>query len=828
MSPLRPFASIVFRSVVLALFMVALRVASAQETPPAETPAAEPPPEAVEQLPKLQDLPIPSAEELLVGKPRDWIVLPNDFVLIVEPVAPRPDTVAKLEQEYNTLLRQKPGKKDEELEELNRQLEELKYLLVTLPDDKEVPEYRLPLKQVRQVLYHEDLILKRVDLLIAEQNIDVALELQILLERTYAQWPGIAERRNLLIMADARKQMESGQAESALVLLEGLFLRNNAQPGLIDLVQQAVAELVDEAWQRRDVGRVQHFLGRLKKVAPQGTEAKRITDLLSSDATRLLGEADQAAAARDYGLAALKAEDAARTWPELSDLKVRHRQHLARHPKLHVAVTRLAGELTSYPFLPRAELRAREIEQCTLFEPDRMKGGSTFYRTRFFHEWEPFDLGRQVQFTLKTNRQPWEMQGKLAANECAAMLLRRIDPDDPAFDERMATCLESVRVNSPYVLTVTFSRVPSRIEPLLALVTTGLNDAKGAAPAADPEAAIEDGAGGFVVAEQDASRLIYRRRRPEPDGLPRYRTAEIVEQRYDSYDRAYQALLRGEVSMVADLPDWFVREIQQDDRASKEFFVQQSSVPMTQFLQANPRSKVMRNRELRRALSYAIQRDKILADFVLRDVKMSHGRVTDIPFPSSSDIASGRYPRFEYDFTAAIAMALAAANQLGGGTELPILKMACPPEPVERIACGELIKAWKRVGIVVEMVPDNDESGEWDLAYRSMQLTEPILELWPLLTAQDRARMSDLDSLPAWLQHDLVELDRITDFARAGDFTREILRKVMMDVNFIPLWEIDKFLILRKTIHDFPTAPLATYAQVDRWMIDPWYTTQLP
>jgi len=830
-----PFvAAMVLIAVVLCSLRGGADAFAQQEAPKDEAPAAP----TSEQLPKLAEMKVPTPEELFTKPPRDWVVLTDESVLVVEPVAPRPDTIAHLERQYNDLLRQKPSKKKDELEDFQTELDELKFLHVTLPGESESPEYRIPTKSVKQILYHEDLILRRVDLLTAEKNIEVAMELQILLERTYGNWAGVAERHNTLVMTDARLRLEAGQAEAALVLAEEVFGRNRSQAGLPQLAEAAISALVNQAWEKKDPRSVQHYLGRLRKMFPESPEVLRITGLLASEVARRLQAAEHAASAKDFRSAAIEAESAATFWPEAADLKARHRPQAARYPRLHVGTTRLAGEPTSYPFPPRAELRAKSLHGSTLFSADRVSGGSTFYKTRFFNEWEPYDLGRQMQFTLKTNRQPWEMQGKLAANECAELLLSRLHPASPDFDERLATCIDSVRVNSPYVLTVTFRRVPARLESLLSLIPAGSTAAEAdgtavAAGAAESNVsttgpAAEDGAGGFVVHERTPQTLAYGRSRPERDGLQRYRTAEIVEHRYDSYDRAYQALLGGEISVVADLPDWFLRELQGDDKLSREFFLQPMALPLTHLLQFNPESVPLRNRELRRALAYAIPRDQILKETMLRDPKLRHGRVTNIPFASNTDLAKGQYPRIEHDLPAAVAMALAAANQLGQGEELPILKLAVPPEPVERAVCDQLVKAWKRVGILVEIGGDDAPAGEWDIAYRTIQSAEPVLDLWPLITAQEKARMEDLQTLPAWLRHDLVELDRITDFARAQDFAREVLRKVLADCALIPLWEIDQFFVARRTIHDFSTVPLRLYDNVDRWTIDPWYSAQLP
>src|SRR5581483_12416011 len=56
-------------------------------------------------LPKYADLPTPTADELLHGKPVDWVVLLNGDVLIVDPVPYRPNTLKTLQQQYDEALK---------------------------------------------------------------------------------------------------------------------------------------------------------------------------------------------------------------------------------------------------------------------------------------------------------------------------------------------------------------------------------------------------------------------------------------------------------------------------------------------------------------------------------------------------------------------------------------------------------------------------------------------------------------------------------------------------------------------------------------------------
>ena len=80
---------------------------------------------------------------------------------------------------------------------------------------------------------------------------------------------------------------------------------------------------------------------------------------------------------------------------------------------------------------------------------------------------------------------------------------------------------------------------------------------------------------------------VYRRVISEPDGLAEYHVAEIVEHRFDSPERAVQGLLRGEISLLPDLPIWALSLVRDDPR----FFVLNYALPTTHVLQINPRRR---------------------------------------------------------------------------------------------------------------------------------------------------------------------------------------------------------------------------------------------
>jgi ABC-type transport system substrate-binding protein len=476
-----------------------------------------------------------------------------------------------------------------------------------------------------------------------------------------------------------------------------------------------------------------------------------------------------------------------------------------------------------------------------------------------------------MRFTLTQTRQPWEAQPPLDAESVMLAIKSQLDRDSPMYDERLASYVESVTVESPFEFSIRFSRVPARIEPVLRdsseAVSSDVLPVEPANAAIEKVAFIDSSAaqskftGGFPVVSSNEKETIYRRLRVEPDGLPQYHVAEIIEQRYDSHEKAYQGLIHGEVWMLPDLPDWIVRRAQTDRTLEKDFFIQKYAVPTTHVLQFNPKSRPLAFRELRRALLQAIDRDKLLNEIVLRDKVLiadlaerdkllkergaddkrvkeldktirerrqaAHARVVNSPFPSFSYANSPNLLPQGLDLSSAVAMSIAVTNQMGG--QIPPLRLAVPPEPIPQAIATKLLTAWRRVGIqVVPVEAGSADAAGWDIAYRTVQITEPIVELWPFLTVQDRAYIEDLAPFPDWLRQELISLDRTVDWNHAVELIQTLHRHLWADVRMIPLWEVDGYIIYRKQLRGVPTEPLHCYEQIDRWNQEAWYATETP
>ena len=234
---------------------------------------------------------------------------------------------------------------------------------------------------------------------------------------------------------------------------------------------------------------------------------------------------------------------------------------------------------------------------------------------------------------------------------------------------------------------------------------------------------------------------------------------------------------------------------------------------------------------------------------LFRRSQPNRGRVVTAPWAMNLSAYNTVITPREADLSLAFGLAAAAKKSLG--TEMRPLRMICEPEPLIEAAAKRLIEEWKRIDITVELVPTSApaevarpqakdqlpaasgqdavtasaEPQAWDMVYRTVRSTEPMMELWPLLSLDTVARVQSIRYLPDWLRQGLIDLDRTADWATTVGSLQELHRQLAETAQFIPLWEIDDALVFRKTVRGIPEAPLHPYHDVELWISEPWYAT---
>jgi hypothetical protein len=804
-----PMLAAMSRGLLSHILLAMCAAACGQETPPDE--------EA--PLPKLAEMKLPDAETLLRGKPVDWVVLRNEDTLVVEPVSPRPQTLEKLDAELKRLANVRPRNK-EEADELRQKRIELTKLQVSLIDGDEDPDYTIETRLIKEIRYHEDHVLERASRCIDEGLTSLAFELLVYLDRRHPNWPGYHRQVSRLLLKEAEIRLQGNDPESALRFAEELHAKDKAFPGLSVVLGDAVDRLVQAAVEGDDYRRARHFLGRLAARDAEHPVFQRWRTELIARTNAGIEQARAAAAAGDASRSVALIDQSARIWPDTPGLREAHRELAGRYQVLRVGVLELPTDPAPYPFSTRASDRADRLTTLLWFETSRYDENGPRYRSVPCESWDPDDLGREIRFTLRRDRAEWESRPRFTSATLAAELKARLDPGSDQYDDRLASYVAGIATPSPFELMVRFRRPPLRPEAFFRFSLVPADD--DAHLNADLPSYSPGSGERFRLVEADESRCRFLRLRPEPDSARQRHIAEVVEHRYDNWDRLLQGLQRGEVSAVPHVAHIDLAGLKDDPR----FFVLPYAQPVSHVVQFQPRSSPLQNGPLRRALLHAIPRGTILTEQFLAGVPQEPvvGRLTSSPFTVGSAAHNRLLPPLEYDPILAAGLAATARKTLGG--TLPPLKITFPPQAEVRRAVDAMIAHWKRVGIDVSPVASSDEP--WDLAYRTVQFREPLVDLWPFLTVDPTASMASLTPFPERIRRQVLELERATDWNAAIRVLHRLQIDLVVDAWWIPLWEVDEFCLVRRNISGLPEKLVHPYQDVERWVVQPWYPTEAP
>jgi hypothetical protein len=785
----------------------------------AQTEPAEPP------LPKYKDLPPPTADEILRGNPVDWIVLLNGDVIFCEPVQPRPKTLESLKAQYDAVNKQAVSAQD--LPDKLKRLEELQRIKITLLDDSEDPEYTLELRFIERIVYFEDLIVRRISRLLDDRQMPTAYELLMYLDRRARGWEGFNEVYERFLFLEASRLLGERKLEAALQQAELLFDVDRTYPELSVLHGRITDALVQRAVEADDRRQGRFFLFRLQSREPTHPVVERWTAEFQQRTDDLIAQARAAQAAGRPREATQLVDRAARVWPSLSRLKDAHRELSDPHQILHVGVLRLPAETPSRIAPSPADDRQRQLTEIPLFEPDSLNSGVVRFRSAFVESWEPGNLGRDVAFRLKPRRATWESRPVLTSGAIVEALARRSDPLDPGFDERWADDVLSVEAGSPWEWRLRLDRIPLKIESRLRRPIVLSAAEREWSPDLAAAAAALPRQQRFYVTERTNHTVAWQRTRPQPPGPGPRLLAEIIEHKFDTWELLLQAIQRGDIDATPRVEWKDLAALLPDSR----FFVHQTALPRTHILLVSPQSVLASNGTLRRALLHALPREAILHANVLQvppqtglDALPPAGRVATGPFASTT---YGHHPQLqppEYNPVLAASLAATARQQFDG--KLPTLTLLVPDDPVVARAIPPVCAAWKLVGIdVTPVVATGNDTVRYDLVYRTVQATEPIRDLWPLLSPTGQTDLASIAFLPHWLRDQLLELDRAVDFQSAKRLLHRIETEFLIEARWLPLWEVDEWMLLRKRVSGHRERPMHPYQDVERWLSQSWYPT---
>jgi len=799
-------------------------------------------------------VPAPGSTDLLRVAPFDRVTLIDGTVFLVEPVSPRPLPV--IDPKDKDGRRRARGKKSGIPEEGN--------IIVGVPTKLELPgarkdvdadgvagdEVRLHLLQggpneardfkvkrsnMKKIEYFEDLLLQECDRLVMAHDYARAFECCLRVQTRNPFWQGVDDHVNRVLYSEGSRALIDGDGERGLRLLRELLGRKRDYPGLLDQIGGAYTKRIERALKMGLYTQGRRVLHELVELAPEHVLVKEMRALYVTKAKRSIQDTEGLdGPERLDGLT-----EALRIWPELDGVEALYNKAFAAETTLDVAVTDVAVPLGPW-VRSRADARITRLLYRPILasDDDEARHGKT--PGQLAAAIESSDLGRRLLIRLRSGIYWSDGSRPVSAIDVARDLVDRTDPHSPRYEARWADLLDRVEMTDETRVEIRLNRAPLKtglwlmgpVGPAHASIDGRVATSSQERPLVSNAAYRCSTANGERVElrvrddKESTARDAARRADGEPvTRAPKIR--RIREVRLSAGQSAVGALRRGEVSLIEHVPPDQVMEL----AASGEIKVGRYTQPLVHVIALDGRNPALRNRALRRALSYALDRKLLLEDHVLKHPPTPEDTVADGPFPKGSYADAPTVKPLESHPWLAKMLVAAARKELGGP---PIrLNLEYPAIPEVQQIVDKIAESFRAAGVEItsiEVLPTRLETElragrRFDLAYRVLRTYEPVFDagmlLCPGYDAPPEANALASGASPRIVQL-LLQLERAAEWVSARGLVLQIDRESRDELPVLPLWKlVDHYAWRDRLSGPAPTAG-EFYQGIETWEIKPW------
>jgi peptide/nickel transport system substrate-binding protein len=711
----------------------------------------------------------------------------------------------------------------------------------------EVRDFKVKRSNMKKIEYFEDLLLQECDRLVTAHDYARAFECCLRVQIRNQGWAGLDDRVNRVLFAEGRKALIDGDGERGLRLLRELLGRKRDYPGLFDQIGGAYTKRIERALKLGLYARGRRVLHELAELLPESVLVAQMRALYISKAKQVIHDTE--------GLSGPERLDgltlALRIWPELDGALALYNKAFAAEPTLDVAVTDVAFPLGPWVHSP-ADARVSRLLYRPILAGDDDEARKGKPAGQLAAAIESSDLGRRMLIRVRSGFVWSDGSRPVSAIDVARDLVDRTDPHSPRYEARWADLLEKVEMTEQSRVEIRFNHVPLKVGLWLLgpvgaahagidgrvatssqdrpLVTSAVYRCFAAsaervelrvrddkAPPASGDANTPPASGDGKVADGEAA-------------IPVPKIRRICEVRLAPGQSAVGALRRGEVSFADHVPPDQVAGL----AASGDIKVGRYTRPLVHLIALDGRNPALRNRALRRALAYAIDRKGLLEDHVLKHAATAEDAVADGPFPKGSYADAPAVKPLEMHHWLAKMLVAAARKELGGP---PIrLNFEYPALPEVQAVVVKLADSFRTAGLEIEMtevLPSRLEAElragrRFEMAYRVLRCDEPVFDagmlLCPGYDAPPEANALASAASPRILQL-LMQLERAAEWPTARGLALQIDRESRDELPVIPLWQVvDHYAWLDRLKGPAQSAG-ELYHGIETWEISPWIAT---
>ncbi len=671
--------------------------------------------------------------------------------------------------------------------------------LVQRPDQR----YEIRWRDIERLQLFEELILEEAARLEEAGVFDQAHENYNFLRQKEAGFPGLAAARNRCLFREAEFWLGQARYDTALVLLNELYRQDERYPELKELSGRVVERLSQELIAAGNHAAARELLAELSakyvghEVVAAGND--RLAQLAHEwyDKARLAAEEERWREAHNLVRQALT------IWPDLSLARQLASDLNRDYPIVHVGVREAWTEHSATVPASWSARRCQQLVERHLFEPVSFGEDGGTYDSSV----SSFTTQELRTLLSLESRATWPHNGQLVSSlDVVSHLLRLGRSPDSPIGRSLNLAVASISVREANSLEIVWRRDipwwPALMQvPIIPWDRdSGVSDD---APGWGPYRRTNAGgdARGFSL-QQDYSEA--------GDQQPR----EIIETTYRDVISALSALRERRIDVIDRVAPWELPLA----RSNTDLRLVRYAAPTVHLLLPNPASPWMASGLVRRAVARSLDRELILRE-IMGDAGMDEGSLLTGPFPVgyACDQSTGEYPRDpRLAATLLNSRVHFAKDQLKGRP----IRLVHPGTDIARRAARAIQAQLQLDGLGWNVVLHESSTVDlcqgpgcpWDLWYVQWYAMEPWTDAEILL-----GPLSVLSPVQPRLAKGLDDLNKSTTREEAIAALHEIDRHVAASLAVIPLWQINEYAAIHRSLEGIPERPVSLYQNIRQW-----------
>jgi tetratricopeptide (TPR) repeat protein len=690
-----------------------------------------------------------------------------------------------------------------------KETDRIRVTFPVFPDRK----YEIMWKEVEAIYLYEQLILLVANRLLENKQFGEAFEHLNFLTENFPQTPGLPKIRRDFMYRSAIEMANARRLPHALAVLEQFqreFPNDKDRDRVRNAISNVSSQLIEAYFDSDDLATAKSMLQRLDndyKKDPLPVVEKwrgKFQDLAKEYQAKSIAARDsgELVTARQLATKMLDVD------PQIEGGKQYLTDLIRSYPVVRVGVFQRTLEPDTSALADWPAFRVGQLVTRPLFEFKSTGPEGGLYRFSFGsfqHSDDRAELDLMIQNPGRDN-----VPDSLAISK---VLLDRASVDHPDYSPSWASIVESAAVTGPERLKLRLRKPHVLPQAFLQWqLPIGGNAEKSLATYS------------MTSSDAFATRYSWSDAKQPTELQPR----EIHEVLYADPETAIRDLLRGDIEMIDRVFPADAFRL----RSAKNIVTEEYALPVVHMLIPRSKNPYLDVAEFRRALLYAIDRERILNGEILGGQPSKLSRVISGPFPqgaSDADPIAYAYntsvENVSYDPRAAKILILLAQAKLRAIAEkrseevppIPVLKLGVPGFETARVAGEAIVQAWKLIGVPSELVvldklPRPREESPVDLIYISASIWEPATDAERLLGQGGAAETNN-----QFIIQELVNLNAARNWHEVRRGCQDLHALVAAHLPILPLWQVTETFAYRTDVVGVAKKPIGLYQDVQKW-----------